>query len=87
MPGGFTQYNGKILGIKAILTGDLAGQQAIEYYEINKRLDQYFRTKVIHVIVDYFLRSKVWVEKKHFKEVTTQILDYFKTDNPDENVS
>lgn len=85
-PNGFKKFNGQ-LDIHKILTADLEGQQAIAYFNTNKKLSEASRRKVIRVIVNYLIQFKIWVEKKKFPIVTNYILDYFKTDNPHEVVS
>lgn len=87
MPMGFKPFKKQHFDIQAILLQDMAGQHAIDYYKKHGKIEQYCRTKIIHVVVDYFLRTKMWVEKQNFTYVTEKIVEYFKTDNPKDDVS
>lgn len=88
LPTGFKKFDkNKDIDIVAILSDDLQGQQAISYYQKLNKLTPVYRTKIIHVVVNFFMRSKIWLKKENFAEITTQILNYFQTGNIDEIVS
>lgn len=70
-----------------ILLDDIAGQQAIAYYKDNKDLNDFFRKSIIKVLVDHFIQSKIWIEKRQFTDITNEILKIFKSANPDAHVS
>lgn len=53
LPNGVLKFNPKTIKMHDILSKDLNGQQALKFYKENRKLNAYFRSKIIYVIIDY----------------------------------
>lgn len=79
---GFLKYKEvkHLVNIEAILQGDIAGKKIIEFHKINQKLTAAHRSKLIHVIINFILQSKIEVEKPQFEGLTSEILTFFSMD-------
>lgn len=89
LPNEFHKYKDKmhLINIEEIMARDLNGMQAITFYKRTSELNPFHRTQIINVLIDFVLKSKIWIEKKYFPELTEKILSFFRTSNPNEYVS
>jgi hypothetical protein len=78
VPSGF-KNRFKRLNIELVLSDDFDGQRALDYYKKNKKLNDTSRTNIIHSLIRYMVRTKIWIEKEQFTDLTEDILNHFKT--------